>query len=284
MEVTQDYAARKARPFLKWVGGKGQLLEQLRPLRPTSFTRYYEPFVGGGAMFFDLEPKSAVLSDANLELIDCYRAIQCRIQEVIDEIRKIPINEETYYKVRAMKPADLPLAARAARMIYLNKTDFNGLYRVNKSGGFNVPWGKWKPGKLPTTCDEENLRACSVALAGAVLMHDDFESAVKDAPPGSWIYFDSPYLPVSKTAYFTSYTVDGFGLADMERLAQLCSRLAKRGVNVMLSSPDIPKIRELFDGFHIHAVQARRNVNCNAAKRGKVGEVVVTSYGTGETT
>jgi len=245
---------------------------------PKSFNHYYEPFLGGGAMFFDLAPEHATVSDANLELVSCYLAVALQVGSVIHELKKLPIDEKRYYALRSLKPADLSPAAAAARTIYLNHTDFNGLYRVNKSGGFNVPWGKWKDDKLPTTCDEENLRACSAALQKARIMCADFQSIIANAEEGSLAYCDPPYVPLTKTANFTTYTPGGFGLEDLKRLRASCCEARQRGAYVMLSQADTPEVREMFGGFRIHSVSARRNVNCDASKRGKVGEVVITSY------
>lgn len=268
----------KAHPCVKWVGGKRQLLDQLRPLLPKSFNLYLKPFVGGGAMFFDLAAKDAVLADANPELIDCYKGIKHYVDNVIHELKRLPINEKTYYALRSLRPAELSLASGAARTIYLNKCCFNGLHRVNRSGGFNVPWGKWKEGHPPTTCDEENLRACSAALQGVDIQCGDFANTMLMAQEGDFCYCDSPYVPLTKTANFTAYTAGGFGPDDLKRLHTAAVEAAQRGAHVMLSNADTPEVRELFKDFHVHSVSARRNVNCDASKRGKVGEVVIVSY------
>ncbi len=266
----------RARPFLKWAGGKGRLLEQLRPLLPARFARYFEPFAGGAALFFDLRPEHAELTDINSELIDCYRAVRDKVEPVIGALKRHRYDETHYYRVRAIDPASLARPERAARTIYLNKTGYNGLYRVNRSGKFNVPMGRYTN---PRVCDADNLRACSAALKGVEVQVRDFETQVARARAGDFVYFDPPYVPVSDTADFTSYAPGGFGLDGQRRLAALFASLARRGVHVVLSNSDTPLVRELYRGFRIARVLAARNINSRGALRGKVGEVVVTSFG-----
>ena len=269
------------RPFLKWVGGKTQLLEQLEPLMPATFRDYFEPFVGGAAMFYDLFAKDRLngavrLSDQNAELIDAYVAIRDSVDDVIAELRNHKYESEHYYKVRQVDRATLPLAARAARTIFLNKTGFNGLYRVNRSGQFNVPFGRFTN---PTFCDVENLRACSRALRGFTVEQGDFESVLEHARKGDFVYFDPPYVPLSPTSDFTAYVPGGFGEGEQRKLAKVFGKLAKRGVYAMLSNSDTPFVRELYKDFDIETVYAARSVNSNAARRGKLPEVVVRTYG-----
>ena len=277
MTTTTD---TKARPFVKWVGGKNGLLDQLRPLMPKTFGRYFEPFVGGGAVFFDLRPDRAMISDANSELINCYFSIRDKVDEVIRILREIPINEKTFYHYRENIPVFDPPRA-AARTIYLNKTCFNGLYRVNKEGKFNVAWGKKEPKQFPAAYDFDNLLACSKALRSATIRVADFHQVecVRSISKGDFIYLDPPYVPVSKTANFTSYTAGKFGPKEQERLARWFRQLSDDGVKLMMSNSDTPTIRKLFKGFQIDTVQARRAVNCDGAKRGKVTEIVVRNYG-----
>jgi DNA adenine methylase len=269
---------KEPRPFLKWAGGKGQLLDQLRPLLPRDLTaraRYFEPFAGGGALFFALRPRSAVLSDVNTELIDCYRAVRNQVERVIRALRAHRYDRDHYYAVRSMPPASLSLAERAARTIYLNKTGYNGLYRVNRAGLFNVPMGRYtNPGIL----DASNLRACSRALRGAEVEACAFEAVLSSAKRGDFVYFDPPYVPASATADFTSYVPGGFGLDDQRRLAAVFTRLAAKGVHVMLSNSDTAPVRELYAGFRIDVVLAARSINSKGARRGKVGEVVVRTF------
>lgn len=266
------------RPILKWVGGKTQLLEQMKPLMPTTFRRYFEPFVGGAAVFFDLRAERpdtpAFLSDVNAELVNCYTAVRDDVDGVIRALGKHVYDRDHYYEVRARKPADLAPAVRAARTIYLNKTGYNGLYRVNKSGQFNVPFGRFTN---PLFCDEDNLRACARALRGVSIEHGDFSDVTKHAKKGDFVYFDPPYVPLSPTSDFTAYIPGGFREAEQEKLAKVFAKLAKKGVHVMLSNSDTPLVRKLYAGFDIHVVYASRSVNSNAAGRGKLREVVVRS-------
>jgi DNA adenine methylase len=278
----QELARAEAtpRPFLKWVGGKSQLLEQMEPLLPRTFKRYFEPFVGGAALFFDLRAKEridagAYLSDVNKELIDCYVAVRDHVEDVIRALRDHKYESRHYYAVRAQNPEDLPLPKRAARTIFLNKTGYNGLYRVNKSGQFNVPFGRFKN---PLFLDENNLRACSRALQGISIEVADFARVLETAKKRDFVYFDPPYVPRSPTSDFTAYIPGGFGAAEQKKLAEVFAELAKRGVYVMLSNSDTPFVRELYAGFYIDVVYAARSVNSNASRRGKLPEVVVRSY------
>jgi DNA adenine methylase len=264
-----------ARPFLKWAGGKGQLLAQLRPLLPPAYRRYFEPFAGGAALFFALAPKKALLADVNAELVDCYNTARDDVDGVIAALGRHRYEAEHYYRVRAVDPASLPPAARAARTIYLNRTGYNGLYRVNRAGKFNVPMGRYTN---PLLCDADNLRACSRALAGVEVRCADFERAVVGARAGDFVYFDPPYVPVSDTADFTSYVPGGFGADQQRRLAGVFASLARRGVHAVLSNSDTPAVRELYRGFRIHRVLASRHINSRGTLRGKVGEVVVTTF------
>lgn len=267
------------RPILKWVGGKTQLLDQMQPLMPKTFRRYFEPFVGGAAVFFDLRTRrpdmTAFLSDVNAELVSCYTAVRDDVESVIRALGKHVYDSDHYYEVRAWKPAELAPAERAARTIYLNKTGYNGLYRVNRSGQFNVPFGRFTN---PQFRDPENLRACARALRGVSIEHGDFELATKRAKAGDFVYLDPPYVPLSPTSDFTAYIPGGFGEGEQRKLAKVFAQLAKRGVHVMLSNSDTPLVRELYDGFDIRVVYASRSVNSNAARRGKLAEVVVRSF------
>ena len=262
-----------ARPFLKWAGGKTALLPEILPRLPKKIKTYYEPFVGGGAVFFALAAEGrferAVLGDANQELVETYFSIKEDLDQVILRLKAHAgkHSEEYFYKVRAQRGVYI-----AARMIYLNKTCFNGLYRVNKKGGFNVPFGRYSN---PTICDEVNLRAVSSALAGVEVVAIDFEAAVQDAHRGDTVYFDCPYVPASDTASFTAYTKGGFGPEEQERLRDVAKRLDARGVHVLLSNSDTPFVRKLYKGFKIEEVQAPRRVNSKGSKRGNVGELLI---------
>ncbi|WP_437639552.1 DNA adenine methylase [Sorangium sp. So ce854] len=265
------------RPFLKWAGGKGQLLRQFQPLLPASFRRYFEPFVGGAALFFCLQPKRAALTDVNAELIDCYRAVRDRVEEVIAALGSHEYDEAHYYSVRDLDPKALSLPERAARTIFLNRTGFNGLYRVNSAGRFNVPFGRYVN---PSICNPPQLRACSAALQGVELEVRDFERVLDHAGEGDFVYLDPPYSPVSSTANFTSYSAGGFSFRDQERLAALFAALDERGVKVMLSNSDVPEIPPLYKRFKIDRVAALRSINAKSDARGRVGEIVIRNYGT----
>ncbi|MCC6553747.1 MAG: DNA adenine methylase [Polyangiaceae bacterium] len=261
------------RPFLKWAGGKTQLLPRIQPLLPRRLKRYFEPFAGGAALFFHLRPRRALLSDINAELVDCYLAVRDSVEDLIEALKRHRYDEEHYYAVRDLDPRELPLVERAARTIFLNRTGFNGLYRVNRAGNFNVPFGRFLK---PNFCDEKNLRACSAALRGADLRVRDF-TAVRDlADRGDFVYFDPPYAPLSDTADFTSYVPGGFGWDQQERLSELFTELADRGVNVMLSNSSVPRVRDLYRGFQIVDVEAKRSINSRPNRRGtKAQEIVV---------
>jgi DNA adenine methylase len=266
------------RPFLKWAGGKSQLLEQFRPLlpRPASYERYLEPFVGSGALFFHLRPATAELSDVNREIVECYRAVKTRPEDVIRELEKHRYDERHYYDVRAKVPTRL--AERAARTIYLNKTGYNGLYRVNSRGRFNVPMGRYANPGFQSPMLFATIHACSKALASARLTSGDFEATLKGVGRGSFVYLDPPYVPVSATSDFTSYARGGFGWAEQERLAAVCRELWRRGARLMLSNSDTESVRALYRGFRIDVVHASRSINSSGAKRGKVCEVVVRNF------
>lgn len=269
------------RPFLKWAGGKTQLAEALLERMPLAFNVYHEPFVGSGALFFRLyraqRIRRAVLSDLNAELIDTYLAIRDDVQEVIKLLADFPHSKEFYYSIREKDPWQLNLPERAARMIYLNKTGYNGLYRVNRQGKFNVPFGRYKS---PTYFDPENLLAVAQALQEVDILCTPFETVLERAAPGDWVYFDPPYVPLSPTANFTSYQPNGFGLSDQKRLRDVCIALSRNKVYVMLSNSDTGAIRSLYDlpYFTIDEVLASRAINCNGAKRGKITELVITNY------
>jgi DNA adenine methylase len=278
MNIAQrmTYSPRRVpRPFLKWAGGKTQLLTTLIDNLPAFDGTYHEPFVGGGALFFALLPEEAVLSDRNQELIDCYKTVRDQPEALIEALQKYKYDKESYYKTREISPDHLSLIDRAARMIYLNKTGFNGLYRVNSKGGFNVPMGRYSN---PVICDADNLRACSVALKTATLKCRSFEMVVDDTQKGDFVYFDPPYIPLSRSASFTAYEKNGFGMKNQQLLAEVFAELDKKGVLVMLSNADVPWIDEHYRPFNILRIQANRAVNSNVAKRGKVGEVLVTNF------
>ncbi len=260
------------RPFLKWAGGKSQLLGRLQARVPPSYGRYFEPFLGGGALFFALRPARGVLSDVNREIIDCYTAVRDDVTGLVAALGDHRYESKHYYAVRDADPAKLSLIERAARTIFLNKTGFNGLYRVNRAGKFNVPFGRYAK---PAICDESKLRACSAALANVELVAADFERAACRAAAGDFVYFDPPYVPISRTAAFTAYAPGGFDLDAQSRLATVFGQLAERGVAVLLSNSDVPAIRKLYAAYRIDVIEATRVINCKATHRGPVREVLV---------
>lgn len=270
---TADGRAR-ARPFLKWAGGKRQLVPELLERMPARFGTYYEPFLGGGALFFAVRPERAVLADRNPRLVRTWRAVQRDVDGVISRLRSWPFSEDFFYELRE-RPIDEAEqdAEVAAWMIYLNKTGFNGLYRVNKKRGtFNVPWGRLRN---PTICDEPNLRMVSAALQGAEILLQDFE-AVRELPRrGDFVYFDPPYEPLSSSSSFTAYTQSGFGPRDQERLRDLALELKGRGVHVLLSNSSAPSILDLYrEGFEVEQVLASRMINSVGTGRGSVAEIL----------
>jgi len=260
------------RPFLKWAGGKGQLLGRLRARVPKAYGRYFEPFLGGGALFFALRPARCVLGDVNREIVDCYTAVRDDVSGLVAALREHRYEAVHYYAVRDADPAKLPLVERAARTIFLNKTGFNGLYRVNRAGKFNVPFGRYSK---PAICDEENLIACSAALSNAELVAGDFERVAARARTGDFVYFDPPYVPLSRTAAFTAYAPGGFDLDAQARLAAFFGKLAARGVALLLSNSDVAEIRKLYARYRIDTIEATRVINCKATRRGPVNELLV---------
>ena len=299
---------RPPRPFLKWAGGKRQLLPELRRFYPPRFETYHEPFVGSGAVFFDLVGRRAVrrrrvrLTDVNPDLIGCWRQLRDNREAVIDHLRglaseRVEAPEEHYYDVRERfngargeilddgrpRPA-LYTATLAAMLIYLNRTGFNGLFRVNSRGLFNVPRGRYRN---PRICDEHNLRRASEALSRleATVEYAKYDAVLDVAEPGDFVYLDPPYAPLSSTASFTSYTADRFDAGDQQQLQQVVIELAERDCHVVLSNSTAPEIRDLYDGnadakgvgVRAHRVAARRAINSNAARRGPIEEYVISN-------
>jgi DNA adenine methylase len=303
------WQSHHARPLLKWAGGKRQLLPVLRRYYPAQFNRYWEPFLGSAAVFFDLVARGllddcgATLIDHNRDLIACYRAVRDWPDEIVHELRRLARDHErrgadAYYDVRNNRfntqRAGLQRAADAepltyspelaAMFIYLNRTGYNGLFRLNASGEFNVPAGRYTN---PRICDEQNLRRVSAALgrAGIALEHRRFDALVNSARAGDFLYFDPPYAPLSKTARFTHYTAEGFGSEDQKRLREVLIVLAKRGCHVVMSNSTAPDIAALYEGdqevtsagLRCHRVPARRAINSKATARGTVTEFIITN-------
>lgn len=261
------------RPFLKWVGGKRQLLPRLVAHAPATFGRYYEPFVGGGALFFHLRPARAVLADANERLVRTYRGVRDDVESVIALLQTYPYERNFYYRMRAVPIDHASDVEVAAWFVYLNRAGFNGLYRVNRQNGFNVPFGRYDN---PRICDADNLRACAVALRDAELVVADFDASTRAARRGDFAYFDPPYVPLSATSCFTSYAAEGFDADDQRRLRRTAAALKKRGVKVLLSNSSAPFVRELYaSGFACVEVDARRAVSCKGDGRGPVKELLL---------
>jgi DNA adenine methylase len=259
---------------LKWAGGKTQILSEILELLPESIGTYFEPFAGGAAVFFALAAqgrfKRAVLADRNPDLLAVYRALQTDPEGVVGELEGMHHSEDEYYRVRALAPRSL--VKRAARVIYLNKTGYNGLYRVNRSGQFNVPFGRHKN---PNFCDADNLRAAGEALAQVEIVEADFEEVCRRARRGDAVYLDPPYVPLSRTANFTAYARHPFGSTEHERLARVFADFERRGVHAVLSNSDTPQTRGLYRGFRAKKVKVARNINSRSTARGPVDELLV---------
>ncbi len=292
----------EARPILKWAGGKGQLLDRMQPLFPPHFKRYIEPFAGAGAVFFRLynlgligahrrlRKSPAILNDFNAELMNVYQVVRDRLDELIDELARHQAHVgdiDYYYFMRGLdREAEfdqLPAPVRAARTIFLNKTGYNGLYRVNQSGYFNVPCGRYKN---PAVLDRPALRAAHVALQCVELMSSDFAQPLRFARQGDFVYIDPPYQPISHTANFTAYTTRGFDWKEQERLAGWIGRLAARGCYVLINNVDAPEVRELYRAvseqrglpFHMQAFETARSINRQPDARGGGRELTVWNY------
>jgi DNA adenine methylase len=276
-----------AQPFLKWAGGKGQLLKQYEPFFPVEPMRqYYEPFAGSSAVFFHLRGRRLfqqyILSDANPELINCYLAVRDHLDQLIDQLRiHQELHDREHYYAMRDKDRDpdwheqaTPIE-RAARLIYLNKTCYNGLWRVNSQGYFNVPMGSYKK---PDIANVGRLCAASFALQGVQFATRDFSDVLDTAQPGDFVYFDPPYVPLSATSNFTSYAADDFGPTEQRRLRDVFVGLDRKGVRIMLSNSDTELVRNLYQRFRVGTVTASRRINSNAGKRGEVSEIVVTNY------
>lgn len=266
-----------ARPFIKWAGGKSKLIEQYSAYLPRNFKNYYEPFLGGGALFFHLNPRRGILSDINSELINTYCCVRDNVEELISklEVHQFRHCRDYYYEIREC-PGKTNIE-KAGSFIYLNKTCFNGLYRKgSKKDKFNVPIGNYKNPKI---CNSALLRAVSSILQGVEIKTRDFEEVLKDAKSSEdWVYLDPPYFPLNKTSSFTTYSGHPFRENDQIRLKNVFTELANRGVKVMLSNSECPFIRELYKEFKINSITAARSINSNGKKRGKISEILITCY------
>lgn len=273
------------KPIVKWVGGKRQLLPEIKENMPKSYSTYYEPFLGGGAVFFDELPKKAVVNDFNEELITTYKVIKNNKDALVEELynHKAANNEDYFYSVREWdrlegyeNRSDVEVAGR---FIYLNKTCYNGLYRVNQSGEFNTPFGRYKN---PNIVNEVRIGALHNYLNNndITFKNEDFEDAVKYIRKGAFVYFDPPYQPISSNSNYTGYTAGGFDEDDQIRLKKLCDKLNQRGVKFLLSNSNVPFIQNLYDeeDYEIKVVGANRAINSKGNKRGKVEEVLIKNY------
>jgi len=269
--------SERLRPILKWAGGKRSLVPRILAELPDQIDTYYEPFVGGAAVFLALAEEQrfrrAVITDRNAHLIELYEVVRDDVEALLSVLneRQLETSEADYYRIRAQHKLRSAVE-RAARLIYLNKTGYNGLYRVNSSGGFNVPYGRYK---RPKIYDPTRLRVVSTALQGVVIEAADFERSCKRARPGDAVYLDPPYLPVSKTSSFSAYHSEAFGLPEHQRLAKVFASLAKKGIAAVLSNSDTPETRELYRPFKPSGVQVRRPINSVASGRGAVSELLI---------
>lgn len=273
----------KLSPFTKWTGGKRKLLPELLGLLPKEYNNYYEPFVGGGALFFEIAPKKATINDFNEELINCYIQIKKNPTKLIDLLKehKEKNSKEYYLELRSLdrteKFSELSNEEKAARILYMLRVNFNGLYRVNSKNQFNVPYGDYKNPKI---VDEELILNVSNYLNNndIKIISGDFEEAVKDAKKGDLVYFDPPYIPLTQTSSFTSYTHEGFSLDDQVRLRNIMRNLTERGVYVILSNSSSELTIELYKEFNIHYVDVTRTNGAKASSRSKIKEIIVTNY------
>ncbi len=270
-------------PFLKWVGGKRQLVPEIRKLLPKglSVRPYYEPFIGGGALFFALQPKQAVISDYNEELINVYRVIKDHPEELIEDLKKHKNTSSYFYELRSIDrlPAfhEHSDIQRASRIIYLNKTCYNGLYRVNAAGEFNTPFGRYKN---PNIVNEPTIKAVSKYLNNnsIQILNADYETVLTDIPSNSFVYLDPPYHPVSESSNFTGYVQGGWTEKDQLRLRDVCDSLNERNIKFLLSNSAADFIKEIYANYHIEIVKANRAINSDSTKRGEVDELLIRNY------
>lgn len=267
-------------PIVKWVGGKRQLLPEIMPLINRKCSTYVEPFVGGGAVFFELQPKKAIINDYNSELINVYKVVRDQPEELIALLEKHnSCNREAYfYTIRALDRSEayrtMPDVEKAARMIYLNKTCYNGLYRVNSAGQFNAPYGKYKN---PNIVNEASIRAMANYLQSGkiTIRQGDYREVLKGLRRGAFVYLDPPYMPISSSSSFTGYTENGFSYDHQVVLKQECDKLRKKGIAFLQSNSDCPEIRALYKEYEIRTVQAKRSINSKANRRGEINEVLI---------
>lgn len=277
-EATANYPPQ---PFLKWPGGKRQIIKEIKRFIPSDIDTYYEPFVGGGAVLFEVQPKKAVINDYNYELINVYKAIKNNLEELIEQLKTYENTEECFYRVRAMDRSEnfstLSAVVRAARTIFLNKTCYNGLFRVNSKGYFNAPFGRYKN---PKFINKFQLKAVSEYLNSneITILNLDFAESLKSLNANDFVYFDPPYDPVSEIASFTEYTSKGFNKSEQIRLKETCDLLNSNGVKFLLSNSATKFIKDLYKEYTIEIVYANRSINSNGKKRGKIEEILVMNF------
>ncbi len=279
MAVVLEKLQQETYPIVKWVGGKRQLMFELLKNMPENYNRYFEPFIGGGALFFELQPDNAYISDMNEELINLYQVVRDNVDELINDLQKHDISKEYFMEIRNIDRTEeyqnWSDIKKASRFIYLNRTCFNGMYRVNSKGEFNVPFGHYKN---PRILDENNLINCSHLLQRTEIKQADFSEILKKVKKGDFVYFDPPYVPLSETSSFTSYTKDGFDIDMQFKLRDVCDELDFMGVKFLLSNSDTKLVNELYENYNIKKVFASRQINANADGRGKITEVLVRNY------
>ena len=279
MAVVLEKLKEETYPIVKWVGGKRQLMFELKKNMPEYYNRYFEPFIGGGALFFYLQPDNAYISDMNEELINLYQVVRDNVDELVADLQKHDISKEYFMEIRNIDRTEeyenWSDVQKASRFIYLNRTCFNGMYRVNSKGEFNVPFGHYKN---PRILDENNLINCSNLLQRTEIKHADFSEILKKVKKGDFVYFDPPYVPLSETSSFTSYTKDGFDMDMQFKLRDVCDELDTMGVKFLLSNSDTKLVNELYENYNIKKVFASRQINANADGRGKITEVLVRNY------
>lgn len=279
MAVELEQLKHETYPIVKWVGGKRQLMFELLKNMPQNYNRYFEPFIGGGALFFELQPDNAYISDMNEELINLYQVVRDNVDKLITDLQKHDISKEYFMEIRNIdRTADYKNWSnikKASRFIYLNRTCFNGMYRVNSKGEFNVPFGHYKN---PRIVDENNLINCSNLLQRTEIRHADFSEILTKVQKDDFVYFDPPYVPLSETSSFTSYTKDGFDIDMQFKLRDVCDELDSMGVKFLLSNSDTKLVNELYENYNIKKVFASRQINANADGRGKITEVLVRNY------
>lgn len=265
----------KAQPFLKWAGGKTQLLNELIKRVPVKYNVYFEPFIGGGALYFAIAPNEAVIADINDDLVNTYLAVRDNPDKLLEALSKYKNEKDFFYSIRSQDQNKLSEIERAARLMYLNRTCFNGLYRVNKSGQFNVPFANYKN---PNFVQTDRILAASEVLQNTDVHNAGFEKVLVEAKAADFIYLDPPYYPKDVYSDFKRYNKEQFHKNDHERLAELYNELTERGCYVMLSNSDTPFTRELYKKWRVDTVYAKRLINKDASKRGEVTEIIVTNY------